>query len=247
MAHISIQNLTVEFKVYGTSSRSLRKEVLFHATGGRIASGSKEVVTVKGLDDVSLEIGDGERIGLIGHNGAGKSTLLRALAGIYKPTGGAIDIDGTVSALLDPAAGMDPEATGRENVFLRGCLLGLTRKQIHAKVDEIGEFAGLGDFLELPVKTYSAGMHARLGVAISLAIEPDILLIDEGISAGDAQFQQKLDAVIDRVFAQSSILILASHDQNLLRKYCHRVVSFAHGKIVDVTPITAQEPDSAAA
>ena len=164
MAHISIKNLTVEFKVYGSSSRSLKNQILSQATGGRIAENADDAVTVKALDNVSLEINDGDRIGLVGHNGAGKSTLLRTLAGIYKPTEGSIEIEGTVGTLIDPSAGMDPEATGIENVYLRGYILGMCRHEIDEKVDEIAEFTELGDFLHLPVKTYSAGMFSPLRV-----------------------------------------------------------------------------------
>ena len=155
-------------------------------------SGARDIVTVRAIDGINLEINDGDRIGLIGHNGSGKTTLLRVLAGIYKPNGGTITIEGRVGALLHPNAGMDPESTGIENIYLRGYMLGMSRREITAKLDDIAEFTELGDFLELPMRTYSAGMFARLAFAVSTAAHNDILLIDEGLGAGDAEFQKKV-------------------------------------------------------
>ena len=231
MAHISIKNLTVEFKVYGSSSRSLKNQILSQATGGRIAENTDDAITVKALDNVSLEINDGDRIGLVGHNGAGKSTLLRTLAGIYKPTAGSIEIEGTVGTLIDPSAGMDPEATGIENIYLRGYVLGMTKKEIDEKVDEIAEFTELGDFLHLPVKTYSAGMFSRLGFAISTAISPDILLIDEGIGAGDAGFQEKVKKRLFGMMSDCSILFLATHFSELIETYTNKKLKVRGGKV----------------
>ncbi len=231
MAHISIKNLSVEFKVYGSSSRSLKNELLSQATGGRIAESNDDAVTVKALDSISLEINDGDRIGLVGHNGAGKSTLLRTLAGIYKPTAGSIEIEGTVGTLIDPSAGMDPEATGIENIYLRGYVLGMTKKEIDEKVDEITDFTELGDFLHLPVKTYSAGMFSRLGFAISTAISPDILLIDEGIGAGDAAFIDKVLKRIKSYLENASIVIIATHATGFLDLVDAKSVHFQNGKI----------------
>ena len=233
MAHISIRNLTVEFKVYGSNSRSMKKQILSQATGGRIAKGADDAMTVKALDNVSLEIGDGERIGLVGHNGAGKSTLLRTLAGIYKPTGGSIEIDGTVGTLIDPAAGMDPEATGVENIYLRGFVIGLGRSEIARHVDYIAEFTELGEFLSLPLKTYSLGMHARLTFAISTLLEPDILLVDEGLGAADANFQQKISEKTFDMFGIARILIHSSHNINYLESVADRLITLKNGKVSD--------------
>ena len=171
MAHISIENLTVEFAIFGVSSRSLKNQILSHATGGRVMSGAHDVITVRAIDGLNLEINDGDRVGLVGHNGSGKTTLLRVLAGIYKPSGGAITIEGHVGALLDPTAGMDSESTGIENIYLRGYMMGMSRREIAAKLDDIAEFSELGDFLALPMRTYSAGMFARLAFAVSTAAD----------------------------------------------------------------------------
>jgi ABC-type polysaccharide/polyol phosphate transport system ATPase subunit len=229
MAHISIENLTVEFAIFGANTRSLKNTILSSATGGRVMSDARNIVTVRAIDNISLEINDGDRIGLVGHNGSGKTTLLRVLAGIYKPNGGAITIEGQVGALLNPTAGMDPESTGIENIYLRGYMMGMSRREIAAKLDDIAEFSELGDFLELPMRTYSAGMFARLAFAISTAAHNDILLIDEGIGAGDAAFQKKVQQRIESLFNRTPIIILASHSDALISEFCTRRVQMEHG------------------
>jgi ABC-2 type transport system ATP-binding protein/lipopolysaccharide transport system ATP-binding protein len=229
MAHISIENLTVEFAIFGASSRSLKNQILSQATGGRVMAGARDIVTVRAIDGLNLEINDGDRIGLVGHNGSGKTTLLRVLAGIYKPSGGAITIEGRVGALFNSHAGMDPESTGLENIYLRGYMMGMGRREIAAKLDDIAEFTELGDFLMLPMRTYSAGMFARLAFAVSTAAHNDILLIDEGLGAGDAAFQKKVRQRIENLFDRTSIVILASHSEALISEFCSRRVQLEHG------------------
>jgi lipopolysaccharide transport system ATP-binding protein len=231
MAHISIENLTVEFAIFGASARSLKNQLLSQATGGRVVAGARDVITVRAIDHLNLEINDGDRIGLVGHNGSGKSTLLRVLAGIYKPNGGSITIDGQVGALLNPTAGMDPESSGIENIYLRGYMMGMSRREIASKLDEIADFSELGDFLELPMRTYSAGMFARLAFAVSTAAHHDILLIDEGMSAGDAAFQKKAQQRIENLFDRTPIIIMASHSEGLIAEFCTRRVEMEHGVV----------------
>lgn len=233
MARISIENLSVEFAIYGSRARSLKNTIVAQATGGRIMAGARDVVAVRALDGISLEIKDGDRFGLLGHNGSGKTTLLRVLAGIYKPACGVITIQGRLAAILDPRAGMDPEATGFENIRLRGHLLGMHRREIEAAIPDIAEFTDLGDFLSLPMRTYSAGMAARLAFGISTAIRNDILLIDEGIGAGDESFQERAQKRIEGLFARTSIVILASHSEALLAQHCNRRLQLERGRIVD--------------
>ena len=229
MAHISIENLTVEFAIFGASARSLKNKILAQATGGRVMSGAHDVITVRAIDGLNLEINDGDRVGLVGHNGSGKTTLLRVLAGIYKPNGGAITIEGQLGALLDSTAGMDPESTGIENIYLRGYMMGMSRREIASKLDDIADFSELGDFLELPMRTYSTGMSARLAFAVSTAAQNDILLIDEGIGAGDAAFQKKAQKRIESLFGRTPIVILASHSETLISEFCNRRVEMEHG------------------
>jgi ABC-type polysaccharide/polyol phosphate transport system ATPase subunit len=231
MAHISIENLTVDFAIFGASSRSLKNQILSQATGGRVMSGARDIVTVRAIDDLSLEINDGDRVGLVGHNGSGKTTLLRVLAGIYKPSGGVITIEGRVGTLLDPSAGIDMESTGIENIYLRGYMMGMSRREITAKLDEIAEFTELGDFLALPMRTYSAGMFARLAFAVSTSAHNDILLIDEGIGAGDSTFQKKAKKRIENLFDRTPIVILASHSEEMVSEFCNRRVEMERGMI----------------
>jgi ABC-type polysaccharide/polyol phosphate transport system ATPase subunit len=234
VARISISGLTLEFPIYGSNARSLKNSILSQATGGKIVVGAHDFVTVRAIDNLSLEIGDGERIGITGHNGSGKSTLLRVLAGIYKPTAGKIAIEGRIATLLDPLAGMDFDATGEENIFFRGCLLGMTTREIRSKIDDIEDFTELGDFLRLPLRTYSAGMIARLAFAISTAMTSDILLIDEGIGAGDENFRQKAEQRILQLFDRTSVVLIASHSEEILSHFCNRRIKLSSGKLIEV-------------
>lgn len=233
MAHISIKNLSINFKIYGLNSLSLKKQILSHITGGVIATQADDSISVKALHNISLEISDGDRIGLIGHNGAGKSTLLRAISGLHKPTGGSIKIEGTVGTLIDPAAGIDMEATGIENIYLRGYILGLSKHEIDDMIDEIADFTELGNFLDLPTRTYSVGMLSRLCFAISTSIAPDILLIDESIGAGDAAFQEKANKRIRDLHHGAKILLLASHSEDDIHLYCNKTIEFEKGSIIN--------------
>ena len=234
MTYISIENLTVEFAIFGASSRSLKNSLLAQATGGRVMAGARDIVTVRAIDGVNLKIQEGDRVGLLGHNGSGKTTLLRVLAGIYKPTAGAIEIEGRIGALLDSSAGMDPESSGYENIYRRGYMLGLNKTQIKARIDDIVEFSGLGDFMALPMRTFSAGMAARLAFAVSTSTRNDILLIDEGIGAGDAAFQEKARERIATLFGSTPIVILASHSPELIKRFCNRRIEMEHGRLKSV-------------
>jgi len=232
MASIVLRDIEVVFPVYDGSSRSIKNRLLPGSTGGSIDSKDKQPAMVQALSGIKGVVRDGDRVGLIGHNGAGKSTLLRVLAGIYEPCAGSLEISGNVAPLFDISLGMEMEATGYENIELRGLFLGLTRKQIRAKTPEIVEFTELGDFLDLPVRTYSAGMRLRLAFAVSTAIEPEILLLDEGIAAGDAAFFQKARVRLRHFASRASIIVLASHSEDLIRSTCNLSVLLEHGKIV---------------
>jgi ABC-2 type transport system ATP-binding protein len=234
VASIDLRNVSVTFPIYDASSRSLKKSLLPGTTGGRIGVGADHVSIVKALDEVSLSFQHGDRVGLVGHNGAGKTTLLRVLAGIYEPGAGSVEVRGHVAPLFDIALGMDPEATGYDNIFLRGLFLGLTRKQVRARVDEIAEFTELGDFLNLPIRTYSAGMRMRLAFAVSTSIEPDILLLDEGIGAGDAGFLEKASRRLAEFTDKAGIIVLASHSEKLIKTMCKSAVLFERGQVISI-------------
>lgn len=191
-----------------------------------------EIHDVHALKKISLEIRPGERVGLLGHNGAGKSTFLKMLAGLYPISSGKRDVIGTVRSLFDLSLGFEPDASGRENILYRGLLLGLSPKFMRSIEAEVVEFAGLGEFIDYPIKTYSAGMQVRLAFAISTAVGGDILLLDEVIGAGDANFMAKAKQRILKLIEQSEILVLASHDFGALTEICERGFVFHHGEIV---------------
>lgn len=230
MAYIIFDHVNIDFPIYNAKNRSLKNKVMQAATGGRVSFGSEGVV-VRSIEDVSFSISEGERVGLIGHNGAGKSTLLRALAKVYAPTSGRVEVVGEIGSLVDIGLGIDGEATGRENIFIRGALLGLQKSEIEKKYDEIVEFSELGEFINMPVRTYSAGMHLRLAFAVATIIRPEILLMDEWLSVGDASFNEKAGRRLDQLVKSSRILVLASHSRELIEKICNRVMWFEHGRL----------------
>jgi lipopolysaccharide transport system ATP-binding protein len=207
--------------------------MLYATTGGRIARDSGNRVTVCALDGVSFELKAGDRVGVVGHNGSGKTTLLRALAGIYEPVRGQISVSGRIASLLDLHLGIDPEATGYENIVLRAILAGLHPKEIRPKIDEIAAFTELDEYLEMPVRTYSSGMQVRLAFAVSTSVDADILLMDEWLSVGDSEFSKKASQRLERLVAQTSILVLASHSSDLIARLCNRVIRLEHGRIVE--------------
>lgn len=209
----------------------MKNSVISAATGGQIRPRDGGKVAVRALEGVSLELEHGSRVGLIGHNGAGKSTLLRVIAGIYEPTGGRVYVEGDVACMFDIGFGMDPDATGWDNIVLRGMLLGFSRHEIQEKSQAIGEASGLGEFLDMPLRTYSAGMGTRLAFAISTSITPDILLIDEGIGAGDAAFLAAAKLRMEHFIGSAGLLALASHSDELLRRWCHIGIWMEHGKM----------------
>jgi ABC-type polysaccharide/polyol phosphate transport system ATPase subunit len=238
VAFIRLTDVVVDFPVFDAQSRSL-KNTLSRVGGTVRANGrsSSAGVTVRAIDGVQLAVADGERVALIGRNGSGKSTMLKMLAGAYEPTSGVARIDGSRVALLDLVNGMDLDATGWENISLRGLTLGMSRDEIHSHRDEIAEFTELSDHLDLPVRTYSSGMLVRLAFAVSTAVPRDILLIDEVIGAGDAEFMGKADARLDLMLQRSRILVLASHSASILARFCTRGVVMFRGRVAFDGPI----------
>lgn len=231
---IRAEKIVVEFPIFDASHRSLKKAVLNIGTGGRVAADASNRVTVRALDSASFDIKPGDRIGLIGHNGAGKTTLLRVLSGVYQPVSGVLDVQGKIVSLLDISLGMDHESTGYENIFLRGVMLGMKPKEIEVRLDEIAEFSELGNYLNMPVRTYSSGMALRLAFAVSTAVETDILLMDEWLSVGDEHFRQKAAARLETMVANASILVLASHSKSLIARSCNRVFMLEHGHVTEI-------------
>ncbi len=231
MARIDLQNVSVEFPIYNVSARSFKKSFLRLATGGNVSEDANKHIVVRSLNQVSLTIKHGDRVGLIGHNGAGKSTLLKLFADIYEPNTGNIRIEGRVSPMLNIMHGIEAEFTGYENIYIRGTILGLSRKQIDNQIDEIANFSGLGDYLAMPVRTYSNGMMVRLAFAISTSIMPEILLIDEVFGAGDADFMVKARERMISLVNQSSIVIIASHADELIKEFCNKALVLESGRV----------------
>jgi ABC-type polysaccharide/polyol phosphate transport system ATPase subunit len=199
-------------------------------------SGPNPAMDVQALRDVTLEIGQGDRLGVIGHNGAGKSTLLRLLAGIYAPTSGKLKVQGRISSLFDISLGFESEATGWENIAYRSYLQGETPRTVRRKKGAIAEFSELGDFLNMPVRYYSAGMMVRLAFSISTAIEPEILLVDEVLSVGDLAFQNKARERMREMMARAHLMVMVTHDLEALANTCNRAVWMDHGRAVLVGP-----------
>lgn len=231
MASIELKNASVDFPVYNTSGRSLKKQLVKIATGGILSTDERGRTVVRALDDLNLSFKNGDRIGLVGHNGAGKSSLLRLLSGVYYPSSGAATINGKVGSLIDVSLGINHEATGRENIYIRAGLLGVNNSVIDGLIEEIVDFTELGDFIDMPLRTYSSGMHLRLAFAVSTIIRPEILLMDEWLSVGDEGFKDKAERRLAELVKSTNILVVASHSKELILKTCNRVVWLEHGKV----------------
>lgn len=233
-ARIYLEDVHLHYAATAYKERSLKNMLtgMFKPRRSR-----KELVDIHALKGISVTIDEGERVGLIGHNGAGKSTFLKMVAGLYPASSGRREIKGTVRSLFDISLGFEPEASGRENILYRGLLLGLTPKFMRSIEEEVVEFADIGEFIDYPIKTYSAGMQVRLAFAISTAVGGEILLLDEVMGAGDAMFMEKAKRRIYRLVEQSEIMILASHDTSTLKSTCQRVLVFDAGRIIFDGPV----------
>jgi ABC-type polysaccharide/polyol phosphate transport system ATPase subunit len=240
--HISLTDVHVRFPIIGAEARSLKKAALtgvLNMTGGRKRmvgghlSATETTTVVDALNGISIELNQGDRIGLVGHNGAGKTTLLRVMAGIYPPNSGSIRTEGRLTSLLDIGLGINPGASGRENIYLRALYMGRSHRETSDVVDDIAGFAELGPFLDMPVRTYSSGMLTRLLFAIATAFRADILLLDEGIGAGDAAFAKKAEQRMQRFIDSAGILVVATHDNALLHTFCRNFVRLEAGRIVE--------------
>ena len=237
MTSIVIENLTVDFPIYGAGSRSLKKTFLRSATGGKVARDSSDKIVVRALDNINLNLQEGDRVGIFGHNGSGKSTLLKVMAGVYEPVSGSCKVTGRLSSMLNLLLGMHPDSSGYENIFLRGKILGLTPEEIETITQDVVAFADLGEYMDMPLRTYSSGMAMRLGFSVSTAIPADILLMDEWMSVGDADFMAKANARLTALLDNAKILVLASHSEETIRKNCNKLIRLDHGQIVAVEDI----------
>jgi len=227
---IEVNGVTLEYPIYSIRGQSLRNTVFNLAIGGKLLRDNRDVIFVRALENISFSVEDGDRLGIIGHNGAGKTTLLKVLAGVYEPTRGMVSVRGRISSMVDIGLGVDSAMTGRENVILMARRRGFTTKQILAQMQEIIDFSDLAQFIDLPVKTYSAGMQARLVFAVATSFEPDILLLDEWIGAGDQAFFDKATDRMNQILEKSRAMVLATHNNQLVRKVCNKLLVLNGGK-----------------
>ena len=227
---IDAAGLAIEFPLYHHNARSLKQRILA-SSRLRLRKGDDNRIVVAALRDLTFTIGSGERVALVGPNGAGKTTLLRTVAGIYEPVAGRLRVQGEIGSLIDAGAGMDNLLTGRENVILRALYRGMTEAEGRALAEEVAGFAGLGDFLDMPIRGYSAGMNVRLAFAMATAMTPEILLMDEWFLDGDAEFMAKAEERLSRLVTDAEILVIATHDMNVVRKWCTRAIRLEGGRI----------------
>jgi ABC-type polysaccharide/polyol phosphate transport system ATPase subunit len=251
MLSISADNINVEFPIYDSYMRSLRHQfglgkvarslnkILYkaHSVGGNISTESSGRTKITALNGVSFEVKEGDRVGILGHNGSGKTTLLRTIAGIYEPTDGLLSVKGRITPLFDIQFGMESDATGFENIDLRGRMLDLSPEQIEEALEEVIEFTELGDYLHMPIRTYSTGMMVRLAFGVSTAIKPEILVLDEMIGAGDEAFFERAQARLSLFIENTGILIIASHSTAMLRQWCNKGMLLQHGNLLAYGPI----------
>jgi ABC-type polysaccharide/polyol phosphate transport system ATPase subunit len=240
MSRLLLDTVGIDFPIFGVN-QILRLSLLRGLTGGRILPKSMQQtsIMVKALDEISLDLKSGNRVGLIGHNGAGKSTLLRVMAGVYYPTIGQVRIEGKLTPLLNLTPGIEVEDSGYENIITVGMLLGMSREEIDAKAPEIIDFSELGDYIHLPIRTYSSGMQARLAFSISTSLEPGILLLDEGIATADARFAEKANYRVKELIEKTEILVIASHSEALIESMCDKAALLHHGRLLEFGPVEA--------
>ncbi|MCS6855473.1 MAG: ABC transporter ATP-binding protein [Elioraea sp.] len=236
MSRIVARGLRIEFPLYHFGARSL-KQRLADGLARRLTRDRRNRLVVAALQDLSFTIERGERVALVGPNGAGKTTLLRTLAGIYEPVAGSLRVEGRIGTLIDTQAGLDPLSTGRENIRLRALYLGLDPAAAEALEADVAAFAELGDFLDVPIHSYSVGMSIRLAFAIASAMQPGVLLMDEWISVGDEGFLARANARLERLVSEADIMVLASHDRDLVRRWCTRAIRLEGGRIVADGPV----------
>jgi ABC-2 type transport system ATP-binding protein/lipopolysaccharide transport system ATP-binding protein len=238
-SELSLDNVSVSFPIYHGGSRSLKKSLLFRGSGGQLASDASHRITVEALRNVSMEFRTGDRVALIGNNGAGKTTLLRVMAGIYEPVTGVVKSRGRISPMFDISLGIDGDISGYDNIRLRGLILGLPAREIEERMADIAEFTELGDYLDIPVRTYSSGMMTRLTFAVATCFSPEILLMDEWILAGDAGFLAKAQHRVEAFVEQAGILVLASHSTEICRRWCNKAVWMERGEVKMAADISA--------
>lgn len=237
MSKIALENVNVFYPVLQDHYMSIRRAALRMISGGRLYRQDTAAQSVHALKDITLTLENGDRIGFVGRNGAGKSTLLKTIGGFIMPDAGFLQIEGNVTPLFSVNGGMDIERTGYDNIFFMGRLLGLKRAAMSERLKEIEEFSELGRFLDMPVRSYSDGMKVRLGFSIVTCLNPDILILDEAIGAGDAHFLEKATKRAQELYARANIIVMASHDQNIIRHLCNKAAWLDQGRVIKIGPV----------
>ena len=241
MAHIKAKNLTVRYPVFDARHRTLKGSIKLAATGGSIfVKNSKKLLGatyIEALHDISFELQGGSRLGIFGHNGSGKTTLLKVLAGIYPPISGTLEVSGTIGSFVDITSGVEGDLSGYDNIYIRGLMMGHSRADIDRKVDCIIEFSGLGEFIYMPIRTYSSGMWARLAFSIATSFHSDIVLLDEWLSVGDEIFQKRAQERLTSVVDLAAVLVLASQSLDLLKSQCDQIIVLEHGRITETMKV----------
>lgn len=246
MTGFRLEDVDLDFPIYGRAARSLRSTLARRVGAHSFHNLDAAIVVKRALEKISFSVTQGERLGLIGHNGAGKSTLLRLLAGVYEPTAGSISRRGRIVTLFDISQGMLDDLSGYDNVFIRGLMLGVSRREMMGKIDEIVAFSELGDHIHLPLRTYSAGMRLRLAFTVSTSVEADIVLMDEVVGVGDQRFQEKAQERLREFVGRTGLMVLTTHAAELLLATCDRALVLDKGRIVcDARPDLALEIYSA--
>jgi ABC-type polysaccharide/polyol phosphate transport system ATPase subunit len=233
-ALLKFEDVTIQYPIFNSRNMSLRNQLVRISTGGRIENEAGRIQLVTALRNANFTINHGDTVALIGHNGAGKSTLLRTMAGVYTPALGKVIREGRVATVLELGTGMDPELSGYENITRMSMLLGMSKKQIEENAKEIAAFTQLGDFLALPVRTYSSGMATRLMFAVATSTKPDILLVDEMFGTGDAEFQAHAKKRMEDLIKAVGIFVFASHSNDLVKTYCKRFFFLEHGIVKEI-------------
>ena len=243
MISLSTKNVSLDYRI-GRRFTLQRRTVPAVHPGGTVRQDPSGAVIVSALRDVSFDLKSGDRLALVGTNGAGKTTLLKVLYGIFEPTSGSVMVNGRVDALFNIGLGFRPQATGRRNIMLRGLINAWPKREIEIKMEDIIDFSELGEFIDMPLETYSAGMAARLAFSVATALEPEILLMDEWIGAGDREFQLKARERMNQLAEKAGIVVLASHNQALLQSVCNKVLRLQSGKVAyfgDAEPYFAED------
>lgn len=234
---VEVHGVDLVYPVYSIRAQSLRNAIGNLAVGGKLLKDGRDIVYVKALNNITFSLKEGDRLGIIGHNGAGKSTLLRVLAGIYEPDAGRVNVSGRISSMLDDRLGVDPVLTGRENLINMGRMRGYSTKTILQMIPEIVEFTELGQYIDMPMRTYSQGMVARLIFGMATSLDPDVVLTDEWIGAGDKFFIDKATTRINDILSRSRIIVVASHSFNLIRSICNKLLVLESGNQIYFGPV----------